>query len=90
MRSEVVCMIHWQTEAVRRAGLSDDDVVTFSASSESGYSPEVVQRFLDALPKPPAPKAPLRPTPRVLYVDREVAGVMQRNPHLFGQGQTEA
>jgi len=85
----VVVAITWNA-AARRAGLTDDDMLTLSASSESGYSPEVVQRFLDALPKPPAPKAPLRPTPRVLYVDREVAGIVQRNPHLFGQGQTEA
>lgn len=78
-------MIHWQCEAVRRAGLTDDDLVTFSAGSESGYSLEVVQRFLDALPKMPAPRAPARPTPRVLYVDREIQAVMHRNPHLFGQ-----
>lgn len=85
---EVVSMIHFEGHAARRAGLTDDDMLTLSASSDSGYSPEVVQRFLDALPKPQAPRAPLRTTPRVLYVDREVAAVVHRNPQWFGEDES--
>lgn len=77
-------MIHWNREACRRAALHDDDLVALSSSSESGYSLETVQRFLEALPKPARP-APLPTAPRVLYVDREIAAIVKRNPGAFGQ-----
>lgn len=85
-RSEVIHMsIHWQDQAAHRAGLSDDDMLCLSASSESGYDPSTVQRFLDALNKPPAAPAPQRPAPRVLYVGAEVDNIIKRHPQHFGR-----
>lgn len=76
-------MIHWQEQAARRAGLTDDDMLALSSSSESGYSVEVVQRFLDNLPQPPRPAA--RPTvrPNIVYVGTEIDAIVARNPELF-------
>lgn len=81
-----VVTVTWNVEACRRAGLTDDDLLALSASEESGYSVEVVQRFLDNLPKPQRP-APPATRPRVVYVGTEIDAIVARNPELFGKGK---
>jgi hypothetical protein len=79
--------VTWNAEACRRAGPTDDDLLALSASEESGYSVEVVQRFLDNLPKPQRPAPPATTRPRVVYVGTEIDAIVARNLELFGKGE---